>query len=293
MDKVLYGKSVSLGITDQIKELLKDLNILPTMTIIKIGSDPASEYYFQNVIKQGTKLGLKINLVEYPLNLTKKELEQIINRLNNDYDVHGILLQKPLPDHINEHVDNLINPIKDIDGTHPLNMGKIFLSQESFVPCTAAAVMALITHYKIKTAGKHVVILGRSPVVAKPLAGLLLLKSEQGNATVTICHSFTPDIGKLTRQADIVVSAIGKPNFVVKDMLRKGAICLDVGINLVKDDLRGEHYVGDFDFESCLPKCEAISPVPGGIGTITTSILLLNLAKAASYIISKEKLLTY
>lgn len=293
MEKILSGKPVSTSILDSIKTELSALSLVPKMALVMAGSDPASSFYVKNITKQGSKLGMEINLIELPETISNQELQEKLHELGRSADIHGIMLQKPLPGKINEQeIDNCLNPDKDIDGIHPLNLGKLFLAQDCYVPCTAAATLELIRFYKIETRGKHIVILGRSAVVAKPLAGLLLQKAEFGNATVTICHSYTKNLAEVTKSADILISAIGKPRFVTADMIKADTICLDVGINLIKDEEKGDIYVGDFDYEDCLSKSRAITPVPGGIGSITTSVLLRNLLKAAILHKNKEKELT-
>jgi methylenetetrahydrofolate dehydrogenase (NADP+) / methenyltetrahydrofolate cyclohydrolase len=282
MEKVLYGKPVAHLVTEQIRVMLSGAIPIPSMAVIKVGHDPASEYYFNNIARQAGKLGIQVKLLENFQTVTTRELLLTIEQLNIDPAIHGIIIQKPLPGQIDEElISNKIDPNKDIDGINPINLGRLFISQKCFVPCTAAAVIEIIRYYGIETRGKHVVILGRSPVVAKPLAGLFLQKTETGNATVTICHSLTQNLPIITQNADILVAAIGKANFVQSGMIRPGAICLDVGINLIQDLNAGESYVGDIDYFSCLSKAGAISPVPGGIGSVTTSILLRNLCVAA------------
>jgi methylenetetrahydrofolate dehydrogenase (NADP+)/methenyltetrahydrofolate cyclohydrolase len=281
MEKILLGKPVALAIFEKLRSQMTG-DLKPTMALIRIGNDPASDFYVKNIIKQASHLGLMIQLQDLPVEITTEELETIISRHNTDVTINGIMIQKPLPHHISEDVINLaINPDKDIDGIHPLNLGRIFMSQEGFSPCTASAVMSLIKFYKIETQSRHVVILGRSSVVAKPLAGFLLQKNHYGNATISLCHSFTKNLSSITTSADILISAIGKPYFVKASMIKENAVCLDVGINLVSDKVKGSVYVGDIDYNSCFDKALAITPVPGGIGSVTTSVLLENLVKAA------------
>lgn len=293
MEKILSGKLVANTILDEIRNDLAVLKIKPFMTMILAGDDPASSFYVKNIIKQAAKLDMIVNLVNLSETVTTQEFTSRLSSLNEDNQVHGIMIQKPLPRQIDELlINNTVNPDKDIDGISPVNLGKLFLAQDCFVPCTAAATLELIRHYQIQTKGKHVVILGRSAVVAKPLAGLLLQKSQFGNATVTICHSYTENLEEITKSADILVTAIGKPRYVKAHMIKDKTICLDVGINLIQDDKKGDIYVGDIDYEDCFDKALAITPVPGGIGSITTSILLKQLLKAARLQEGKEKKLT-
>lgn len=281
MEKILSGKPVSKFISNQIENLVISLDTLPKMALIRVGTDPASAYYVQNIIRQATKLRIEVDWIDLPETIQTGALIEIIQQFNSDYSVHGIMVQKPLPKHISEEViNNCVNPEKDIDGIHPINLGKLFLGEDCYVPGTAQAVIELIKYYQIDTIGKHVVILGRSPVVAKPLAGMLLQKTDYGNATVTVCHSYTKNLTSVIKSADILVTAIGKPNYIISDMISDNTICIDVGINLIQDDEKGDIYVGDIDFNSCFEKALAITPVPGGVGSITTSVLLNNLLKA-------------
>ncbi len=282
MEKVLSGKQVAHHIFGKIKAELETCKVIPKMLIIRVGNDPASEFYVLNIIKQGSKLGLDIHLFDLDEYTATVDLINIIRQSNNDPNIHGIMVQKPLPKHIDDDlVNNTIAISKDVDGINPLNLGKLFLGQTAFVPCTAAAVIELVKFYNIETCGKNMVILGRSSVVGMPLIGLLLQKNRFGDATVTVCHSKTKDIKSITNSAEIIISAIGRPKFVTADMIKNDAICIDVGINLIKDDNNREVFVGDFDYNSCFEKALAITPVPGGIGTITTAILLNNLVKAS------------
>jgi methylenetetrahydrofolate dehydrogenase (NADP+)/methenyltetrahydrofolate cyclohydrolase len=214
-------------------------------------------------------------------NISEQELLAILNEANHNPDVNGIMLQKPLPKHINESkVNSAINPAKDLDCLHPLNLGKIMLEEEGFLPCTPAAVLFCMLYYGIETKGKHIVILGRSNVVGKPLANILLWKRSFANATVTVCHSKTNNLAEFTKEADILITAIGKAEFVTPEMVKENAIILDVGINEIKLANGESNYVGDVNYKLCYDKALAITPVPGGIGRITTSVLFLNLVDA-------------
>lgn len=293
MEKILSGKPVANAVYEQIRTAVSNLKSKPTMALLLAGEDPASAYYVKNIVKQASKLDMQVDLINLPDNISTDEYITKLNHLNQDDQVHGIMIQKPLPKQLEGVlIDNSINPDKDLDGINPVNLGKIFLAQDCFVSCTAAAALELIRHYQIDTRGRHVVILGRSAVVAKPLAGLLLQKSESGNATVTLCHTYTQNLEELTRSADILITAIGKPRFVKSDMITEKTICLDVGINLIHDPEKGDVYVGDIDYDDCFNKAAAITPVPGGIGSITTSILLKHLLKAAILQEAQEKKLT-
>lgn len=293
MDKILLGKPVAKAINEITKSQIEMHHLKPLMSLIQIGVDPASSYYIKSIIKQAEQLGCDVHLIQLEEKISTQELSAIIQKNNISPDVHGIMLQKPFPGHIDENViNNSISEFKDIDGISPVNIGKIYLEQPSFVPCTAAAVIELARYYNIEFSGKHVVVIGRSNVVGKPLVGLLLQKSSLGNATVTVCHSKTKDIEIITKTADIIIAAIGKPNFIKADMIKPDSICIDVGINQIKDDNLKDIYVGDIDYNQCFERSLAITPVPGGIGTVTTAILLNNLVKAATLSFNVEKLLT-
>lgn len=282
LEKVLSGKPVAQAITEDTRTKLHKLKHIPTMALMRVGFDPASSYYISNIVKQGTKLGMEINLLEYPETISTNDFVAEVKKVNQDTSFDSIMIQKPLPKHIDDElVNSSIEVDKDIDGLNPENLGKLFLQQECFAPCTARAVIELIKFYNVNIQGKHAVIIGRSPVVGKPLIAYLLHKASYGNATVTVCHSQTIDISEVIKTADIVIAAIGKPNFVTPQMLKDGAICIDVGINLVNSAEKGDYYVGDLDYQACYDKAEAITPVPGGIGSVTTAILLNNLAKSA------------
>ena len=280
-EKVLSGKPVAKAIQDDVIAGISRLTLPPVMALILLGNDPASGFYVENIIRMGTKLGCEIHLLEYPENTTTAELVSHIAKFNQDNAVHGIMIQKPLPRHIDEiSINNSVNPAKDIDGINPVNLGKIFLEQSCFVPNTAAAVIEMIRYYNIEINGNRVVILGRSPVVGKPLAGLLLHKTAYGNATVTVCHSQSRNLKQITAEADILIAAIGKARFVTPEMIKSGAVCLDVGINQIMSPEGKSTYVGDIDYEACLEKASALTPVPGGIGSVTTILLFKNLLKA-------------
>jgi len=246
-----------------------------------IGEDPAAKYYVENLQKKGQKKGIKVSTKLFDPTISQEQLLNEIAILNTDPDIHGIMLQKPLPKHLDEsEIVMTINPEKDVDGFHPLNMGNLVLDRDGFVPCTPNAVLQILDYYEIETSGKHIVIIGRSDIVGKPLANLLLRKNKTGNATVTVCHSRTKDLSKHTKEADIVIAAIGKAEFVKADMLKESAIVIDVGVNQIEDPEKGYKYVGDVEFEASFEKVKAITPVPGGVGSVTTAMLLSNVLKA-------------
>jgi methylenetetrahydrofolate dehydrogenase (NADP+)/methenyltetrahydrofolate cyclohydrolase len=281
MEKNLSGKPVANLINKASMKLIADFDVKPRMCLIQVGCDPASSYYVQSIISSGAKLGCICELISLDPEATEAELLACIDKANKNPDVHGIMIQKPLPRHINDNKINLaINPAKDLDSLHPVNLGKIMMDADGFLPCTPAAVFYTMQYYDINPQGKNLVIVGRSNVVGKPLANMLLWKKTNANATVTVCHSQTRDLHKITSQADILIAAIGKPRFIQREMIKENCILLDVGINEVVTEDGKSVYVGDIDFYSCADKALAITPVPGGIGRITTSVLYLNLVKA-------------
>ena len=281
MEKVLNGKPVAQLINRTCSSLIANYGLKPQMVLIQVGDDPASTYYVQSIINSGKKLGCFCQMKILPDNISEQELLAIIDEANHNPDVNGIMLQKPLPKHINESkVNSAINPEKDLDCLHPLNLGKIMMEEEGFLPCTPAAVLFCMLYYGIETQGKHIVILGRSNVVGKPLANILLWKRNFANATVTVCHSKTNNLAEFTKEADILITAIGKAEFVTPEMVKENAIILDVGINEIKLANGESNYVGDVNYKLCYDKALAITPVPGGIGRITTSVLFLNLVDA-------------
>ncbi len=282
MIKNLLGKLVTKEIYTNLKEEIESQKIKPKLAVIILGDDPASEYYVKMLNKKGSKIGIEIKTLKFEKNLSQKSLLEEINKLNLDDNIHGIMIQKPLPKQISDaEVILKINPKKDVDAFHPLNIGNMVLSQDSFIPSTPAAVLEMFRFYNIETIGKHIVILGRSNIVGKPLANLLIRKDETGNATVTICHSQTANIEKITKTADILIAAIGRPKFVSKEMIKKNAIVIDVGVNQIFTDDGSSKYVGDVDYHGCFEKSLAITPVPGGVGSVTTAKLLQNVMKSA------------
>ncbi len=281
MEKILYGKPVANLINAASRSLITQYNQSPKMLLIQVGSDPASAYYVKSIINSGKKLGCETELISLPADTPEDDLLILIGEGNDNPDIHGIMIQKPLPSHISENKVNLaISPYKDIDCIHPINLGKLAMEMDTFLPCTPAAVYMMMHYYSIDPLSKNVVIIGRSNVVGKPMANILLWKKKFANATVTVCHSRTSNLPSVTSSADIIIAAIGKANFVNSSMIKEGCILLDVGINEIVDSDNKQVYVGDIDYNDCFDKALAITPVPGGVGTVTTSILYLNLIKA-------------
>ena len=284
MANIIDGKAISAQIREEIAEevkiFTKEHGIRPGLTVIIVGEDPASKVYVRNKKLACEQVGFNGEVIELPETTTEKELMDIIGKLNRDNSVHGILVQLPLPKHINEEAVLLgINPDKDVDAFHPFNVGKIMTGNFDLAPCTPAGVMELIARSGIDISGKECVIVGRSNIVGKPQAMLML----KANGTVTICHSRTKDLGEVCRRADILVAAIGKPNFFGADMVKEGAVVIDVGINR---DENGK-LCGDVNFKEVEPKASFITPVPGGVGPMTITMLLKNTLTAAKTAISK------
>lgn len=277
MAKILDGKAVSQRIKDELaKEVaqLKEKGINPGLAVIIVGNDPASRVYVNNKKKACEYVGIYSEEYALDENTSQEELLELIDRLNKDKKISGILVQLPVPKHIDEEIIiNAIDPKKDVDAFHPVNVGKIMVGNFDFVPCTPAGVMELIRESGIDPEGKECVVVGRSNIVGKPQAMLLLHK----NATVTICHSRTKNLSEKTKNADILVAAVGIPEFIKGDMIKPGAVVIDVGINRVAD----KKLVGDVEFESAEKVASAITPVPGGVGPMTIAMLMKNTVKAA------------
>ena len=268
------AKKVRLELKDEVEKLKKDENIHPKLAVIMVGSDPASQIYVRNKSKACDEIGIEFEEFLLDENTTQKELLDLIDKLNENEKVNGILLQSPIPKNLDiNEAFRRISPEKDVDGFNPVNVGKLTLGQKGFVSCTPFGVIKMLEEYNIDIEGKNAVVLGRSNIVGKPMSQCLLNK----NATVTICHSKTKNINDITKNADIIVAAIGKKEFVKGDMVKEGAVVIDVGIN------RGEDgkLKGDVDFEEVSKKASYITPVPGGVGPMTIAMLMTNVVKAA------------
>ena len=284
---ILSGKEVSLAVKSDLKDRiakLKEKGVAPGLTAVLVGEDPASQVYVRSKERQSGKLGFNSQVLRLDENTSQTELLQVVKDLNEDDNVHGILVQLPLPKHIDSQlIIEAIEPNKDVDGFHPVSVGKLVLDLDGFVSCTPAGILEIMKYYKIETSGKHVVVVGRSNIVGKPMANLMIQKKALGNATVTLVHTRTPDMGVHTRQADILIAAAGVPEFITEDMVKAGAVVIDVGINRVDDASteKGYRLVGDVDFAGVSEKCSAITPVPGGVGPMTIAMLLSNTVKSA------------
>jgi methylenetetrahydrofolate dehydrogenase (NADP+) / methenyltetrahydrofolate cyclohydrolase len=286
--KILDGKIVSEAVKIAVKErtenFKKETDITPHLVAVLIGNDGASETYVASKIKNCADVGFKSTLIRFNENVTEKEITDCIVKLNNDNDVHGILVQLPLPKQIEESaIINLINPAKDVDGFHPISVGKIVQGLDSFVPATPQGIMLMLKHYGIETSGKNAVVIGRSNIVGRPMSILLSQNTNPGNCTVTLCHSRTKNLEQICKEADIIVAALGIPGFLTADMVKDGAIIIDVGITRVADPSKKSGFAikGDVDFENVAPKSSYITPVPGGVGLMTIAALLQNTLKAA------------
>lgn len=275
------ARKIREGLIAEIEEL-KAQGKTPGLAVVLVGEDPASQVYVGSKVRACEELGLYSQKWELPADTTQEQLVELIHKLNADERIHGILVQSPPSPHIDEEAVILnIDPRKDVDGFHPANVAKLVLEdEEGFVPCTPLGCMELLKAYGIPTAGKHAVVIGRSLIVGKPMANLLV--SKKANATVTIAHSRTTDLPGLCRTADIIVAAVGRPEMVKADYVKDGAVVLDVGINRIPDSSRPRGYriVGDVDFEDVKDKCSAITPVPGGVGPMTIAMLMANTVKA-------------
>ena len=285
---ILDGKATSdkikMEIAQMVKERVAQGGKRPHLAAILVGNDGASQTYVGHKERACSQVGFKSTLHRFPAEITQDELIEIIEEINNNDDIDGLIVQLPLPEHLDEDaVINAIAPCKDVDGFHPENVGKMTLGLPTFLPATPYGILRLLSEYGIETKGKHCVIIGRSNIVGRPLANLLSLKDEPGDCTVTICHSHTKNIEFFTKQADIIIAALGSPGFVKGDMVREGAVIVDVGITRVADDTKKNGYrlLGDVDFETVAPKASYITPVPGGVGPMTIVSLMVNTLKAA------------
>ena len=283
--ELINGNEISKNIIEELKVKVANIHgSKPCVVFIRVGEDAASISYVRKKEKIAASIGIKSRLKILPENITQDQLLNEVDKENQDPSVHGILVQAPLPSHMEERIIfNRVSPDKDVDGFNALNLGKLCQEQEdAFISCTPAGILELIERKKIPTEGKHVVVLGRSLIVGKPAGMLFLRKGFPGNATVTFCHSRTPDLQRHTQMADILIAAIGKPEFVTGDMVKQGATVIDVGINRIEDPSKksGFRLIGDVHFEQVAPKAQFITPVPGGVGPMTVAMLMCNTLQA-------------
>jgi len=287
MTTIIDGKKISRQIKDEIAQKVNKSttngNRPPHLSVVLIGDDPASWSYVKNKEKSSRQVGFTSSLLHFKENISEQKLLEVIEQLNNDSKVDGFIVQLPLPSHIDEQKVILsINPQKDVDGFHPLNLGKMLVGLPGFLPATPYGILELINRYNIKMAGKQVLVIGRSLIVGRPLSILLSQKRKGGNATVTLAHSKTKNLKHLSRKADVVITALGVPGFLTADMVKEGVVIIDAGINSVPDTTSRRAYrlVGDVDFDNVSQKASYITPVPGGVGPMTVAMLLKNNWKA-------------
>ena len=289
MAKIIDGRALAKEMREEIREgaeaLYEETGVKPGLATVLVGDDPASHQYVRMKGKAADKAGFHSKQITLPADTPHDELLGVVEGLNADPEIHGILVQLPLPDQIDEDaIIKAIDPAKDVDGFHPVNVGRLSIGDpDVLAPCTPAGIVEMLVRNGYDPEGQHVVVVGRSNIVGKPLALLLLRKARGGNATVTVAHSRTADLGEMTRQADIVVAAVGRPNTVTRDMVKEGVVVIDVGSNKVDDpdSEKGYKWVGDVDYEGVSEVAEAISPVPGGVGPMTITMLLSNTLDAA------------
>ena len=285
--KIISGTEIAGKIREDLKREISELKekhgLTPGLATILVGDDPASKIYVDQKKKACENLGIYSKQVDLPSETTESALLSLIRELNKDAKIHGILVQLPLPEHINQQrVIYAIDPDKDVDGFHPVNVGKMVIGEKSLLPCTPHGILELLLSSGIQTQGAEVVIVGRSNIVGKPILNLMLQKRPAGNATVTICHTMTKDLAFHTKRADILIAAIGRPKAITRDMVKEGVVVIDVGVNRIGTNSEGKAILaGDVDFEAVKEKAAAITPVPGGVGPMTIVMLMKNTVEAA------------
>ncbi|MFA5833776.1 MAG: bifunctional methylenetetrahydrofolate dehydrogenase/methenyltetrahydrofolate cyclohydrolase FolD [Bacteroidota bacterium] len=285
---IIDGKKISQEIKNEVKlateKFKREKGFVPGLVVILVGDNPASQAYVKSKGKACEELGFYSVTERVSADISEADLLSLVDRFNNDKKIHGILVQLPLPKHIDEQkVIEAISPAKDVDGFHPASVGKMMIGIDTFFSATPYGIVELLKRYKINPSGKHVVVVGRSNIVGKPIANMLVQKKEWANAIVTIAHTGTKDLSYYTKQADILIAAIGKPNAITKEMVKPGVVVIDVGINRIEDALakNGSRLVGDVDFDGVKEVASAITPVPGGVGPMTIAMLMVNTLKAA------------
>jgi methylenetetrahydrofolate dehydrogenase (NADP+)/methenyltetrahydrofolate cyclohydrolase len=288
MTMIIDGKKISADIKAELalktQRLIADRGIRPGLGLLLVGENPASQVYVRSKAKSCEELGYHSVTLTRPSDITEEEILAIVQTFNDDPLIHGILVQLPLPKHINEqNVLLAIDPRKDVDGFHPMNTGRLVAGLPCFAPCTPAGIMEMILRTGIETKGRHAVVVGRSNIVGKPIANMLYQKADGANAIVTIAHTATKDLSYYTKQADILVAAVGVPRVITADMVKEGVVVIDVGINRIEDPTAksGSRLVGDVDYEGIFPKAKAITPVPGGVGPMTIAMLMHNTYRSA------------
>jgi methylenetetrahydrofolate dehydrogenase (NADP+)/methenyltetrahydrofolate cyclohydrolase len=290
---IIDGKAIAAQMRDELKQKvaqLKTKGVTPGLAVILVGEDPASKSYVTAKEKACEEIGMHSSDNRLPASTSQAELLALIEKFNKDPEIHGILVQLPLPKQIDEDTVLLaIDPKKDVDGFHPVNVGRMVVGQKAYMPCTPHGVIQLLTRSGVKLDGAEVVVVGRSNIVGKPVANMLIQKSPTGNATVTVCHTRTKNLAEHVRRADIIIAAAGRPNTITADMVKPGAVVIDVGVNRIEDATKknGFRLVGDVDFEAVKEKASLITPVPGGVGPMTITMLLYNTVESAERTLSK------
>ena len=285
--KILHGKEVAEAVKGGLKPRIEkciEKGVRPGLVVVLVGEDPASQVYVRNKARACESLGIYSETRRLSVDTTQKELNELVDRLNDDDRFHGILVQMPLPKHLNDiEIIERISPQKDVDGFHPMSVGRLVQGQNTLLPCTPAGVLEMFAYYNIETNGKHVVVVGRSNIVGKPMLNLMYQKSEHANATVTICHTGTRNMEEHTLRADILIVAAGVPEMIKAGMVKEGAVVIDVGVNRVDDDTskKGYRLIGDVAYDEVKERCSAITPVPGGVGLMTIAMLMKNTVQAA------------
>ncbi len=285
--QIISGTEIAKQIREELKQEIAELkdkyNLIPGLATVLVGEDPASQSYISGKEKASLALGIYSERHDLPVETTQEELLALVNRLNKDPKIHGILVQLPLPKHLNEtEVLYAIDPKKDVDGFHPVNVGRLMIGEPDYLPCTPHGIQQLLIRAGVKIDGAEVVVVGRSNIVGKPIANILLQKKEGANATVTVCHTRTRDISFHTKRADILIVAAGRPKAITADMVKEGVVVIDVGVNRIGKTAEGKSIlVGDVDFDKVKEKAKAITPVPGGVGPMTITMLMMNTVRAA------------
>ena len=285
--QIISGTEIAKQIREELKQEIAELkdkhNLIPGLATVLVGEDPASQSYVSGKEKTSLALGIYSERHDLPAETTQEELLALIDKLNKDSKIHGILVQLPLPKHLNEtEVLYAVDPKKDVDGFHPVNVGKLMIGEPDYLPCTPHGIQQLLIRAGIKLDGAEVVVVGRSNIVGKPIANILLQKKEGANATVTVCHTRTRDISFHTKRADILIVAAGRPKAITADMVKEGVVVIDVGVNRIGKTAEGKSIlVGDVDFDAVKEKAKAITPVPGGVGPMTITMLMMNTVRAA------------
>ncbi|RME99667.1 MAG: bifunctional 5,10-methylenetetrahydrofolate dehydrogenase/5,10-methenyltetrahydrofolate cyclohydrolase [Bacteroidetes bacterium] len=284
LDGKQLARDIKAEMAGQVQAIAASGGKIPHLAAVLIGDSPASRVYVRNKVRSCEEVGFHSTLIKKPADITQEEVLQIVQELNNDPGIDGFIVQLPLPEHLDEEAITLaINPAKDVDGFHPVNIGRMALGLDCYLPATPRGILEILSRYRIPTAGKEVVVVGRSNIVGTPISILMSRKGKVGDATVTLCHSRTHDLAKHTRRADILIVSVGRPNTITADMVKEGVVVIDVGINRVDDPAaaRGYRLVGDVDFAGVAPKASYITPVPGGVGQMTVVALLLNTLQAS------------